>query len=74
MQLWAGDGEGLAQPSFHSSASWQRWRMVFLSLIVCREASLEQSWLRDAEKCGEIQESWNKLWQGLCLLSKVFAA
>jgi len=61
-QSQAGDGLGMAQPSPHSSASWRRWRTtVFLSLFVCREAGLEQSWPTVVEKHGEIQESWNKL-------------
>lgn len=74
MQSRAGDGEGQAQPRSHSSALWWRQRTAFLSPIICRKAGLEQSWLRDAEKCGEIQESWNKLWQELSLLFNVSAA
>ena len=47
---------------------------MFVPPVVCREAGLEQSWLTVVEKRGEIQESWNKLWQGLSLLSMVSAA
>lgn len=47
---------------------------MFLSPIIFRKAGLEQSRLTVVEKHGEIQESWNKLWQGLSLLSMVSAA
>lgn len=54
---------------------WRRWRTTaFLSPIVCREAGLEQSWLTVVENRREIRASWNKLWQGLPLLSMVSAA
>ena len=41
---------------------------------VKNNSGLEQTWLTVVEKRGEIQESWNKLWQGLSLLSMVSAA
>lgn len=49
----AGDGGGMAQQGSHSSASQRRWR-TFQSLMVCREAGLEQSWLTFAEEQSEV--------------------
>lgn len=37
-------------------------------------SSLEQSWLIFVEEHSEVLKSWNKLWQGLCLLLTVPAA